>query len=588
MPFSRRDAFKLGGLGALGVAGLAIPLGNVVSAKDPSQLPKGRAPVPYGPTFGSAGNPFVRLQVLQKIRHEEYPADGKGPIDYYDQSQRTGSISVIPGSPKMLTPVIGYDDPVYKVARVPGYRIDVNRGTRIELLMRNKLPLTHPTFGTPMHTSTHLHGSASLPQYDGYASDITQPGQVKRYRYPNCQPARTLWYHDHGVHYTAQNVYSGLATQYHLHDDMERGLLPTHDESQPYGGPASEYDVGLIVSDMMFQANGSQLYDDRNRSGLWGDVILVNGQPWPVMKVKRRIYRFRVLDASISRSYRFTLSNPNVPMVMVATDGGLMPNAQPITQWRHGTAERYEVLIDFSKVPAGTRVELKNLSNPDNRDYTNTGKVMAFDVIADAFDTSTPASTVFPDVLNPGQETMALKEKDAKKIRNIRVQRNDVTNVWNLNDMTWDDIVASGYKKVIADPALGDVEIWEIENKSGGWFHPLHIHLIDFKVLSRNGKAPFAWELGAKDVIYVGEAEKIRLLMQFGKKDDPDFGVQTGRYMIHCHNLVHEDHDMMSQFSVGIKQSEMDPDTNTNVPPIATDYNHPIKADPPYADNSAP
>ena len=58
--------------------------------------------------------------------------------------------------------------------------------------------------------------------------------------------------------------------------------------------------------------------------------------------------------------------------------------------------------------------------------------------------------------------------------------------------------------------------------------------------------------------------------------------------MIHCHNLVHEDHDMMSQFSVGLKQSDMDSDTDTNVPPIATDYNHPIKADPPYADNSAP
>jgi FtsP/CotA-like multicopper oxidase with cupredoxin domain len=338
---------------------------------------------------------------------------------------------------------------------------------------------------------------------------------------------------------------------------------------------------------MMFQANGSQQYDDRNRSGLWGDVILVNGQPWPVMKVKRRIYRFRVLDASISRSYRFTLS-PQLPMVMVATDGGLMPKAQPITQWRHGTAERYEVLIDFSAVPAGTRVELKNLSNPDNRDYANTGKVMAFDVIADPFDTSTPSSTSFPTVLNQYQETMALLEKNAKKVRNIRVQHDDVTNVWNLNGMTWDDIVASGYKKVIADPALGDTEIWEIENKSGGWFHPLHIHLIDFKVLSRNGKAPFAWELGPKDVIYVGESEKIRLLMQFGKVGDKDFGVQTGRYMIHCHNLVHEDHDMMSQFSVGLKQSDMDSNMDTNTPPIATDYNHPIKAAPPYADSSAP
>jgi FtsP/CotA-like multicopper oxidase with cupredoxin domain len=230
-------------------------------------------------------------------------------------------------------------------------------------------------------------------------------------------------------------------------------------------------------------------------------------------------------------------------------------------------------------VPVGSRVELRNLSNPDNRDFTNTGKVMAFDVVADPFDTSTPSSTSFPDVLNPGQETMLLKETDAKQVRNIRVQHNDTTNMWTLNDMTWEDIVASGYKKVIADPALGDTEIWEIENKSGGWFHPLHIHLIDFKVLSRNGKAPFAWELGAKDVIYVGESEKIRLLMKFGKVGDPHYGVQTGRYMIHCHNLVHEDHDMMSQFSVGLKQSDMDTDM---------DINHPIKAAPPYADTSAP
>ena len=65
-------------------------------------------------------------------------------------------------------------------------------------------------------TSVHLHGSASLPQYDGYASDITNPGQWKDYRYPNTQQARTLWYHDHGVHHTAQNVSMGLAGQYHV------------------------------------------------------------------------------------------------------------------------------------------------------------------------------------------------------------------------------------------------------------------------------------------------------------------------------------------------------------------------------------
>ena len=92
-----------------------------------------------------------------------------------------------------------------------------------------------------MPISTHLHGSASLPQYDGYASDITTPGQKKYYQYPNFQPARTLWYHDHGVHYTAQNAYSGLASQYHLHDAQERALLPQ-----------GEFDVAITLSDMMF------------------------------------------------------------------------------------------------------------------------------------------------------------------------------------------------------------------------------------------------------------------------------------------------------------------------------------------------
>jgi len=33
--------------------------------------------------------------------------------------------------------------------------------------------------------------------------------------------------------------------------------------------------------------------------------------------------------------------------------------------------------------------------------------------------------------------------------------------------MTWEDIIASGYKEVVANPASGDVQIWEITNKSG-------------------------------------------------------------------------------------------------------------------------
>jgi len=531
MRISRRDALKLGGLATVGAAGLALPFGRSVSGGTPSLLSSRNFPKPYAAAF-------VRLPVLAPYKQA---VDELGPINYYDVTARAGSVGIVPG---LTTPVLGY------AGEVPARRIDVDQGTRVAMTMHNALPKLHPTFGTPMDISTHLHGSASLPEYDGYASDITAVGQKKTYQYPNFQPARTLWYHDHGVHYTAQNAYSGLASQYHLHDPAERALLPQ-----------GEYDVALTLSDMMFQANGSQLYDDRTHSGLWGDVILVNGRPWPVMKVQKRIYRFRLLNASLSRSYRPSLS-PAAPMYMVATDGGLMPTSQEVTNYRHGSAERYEFLIDFSKFATGQRVEMRNLSNPNNRDFDFTGKIMAFDVVDDPYDKNDPTARTIPKTL-VSSDVMSLQPTSRMKVRNIQVRRDDVTNEWNLNGESWHDVIDSGYKSVLANPDLGDSEIWEIENKSGGWFHPVHIHLIDFKILSRNGRPPFNYELGPKDVVYVGEAEKVRLLMTFGP--------HRGKYMVHCHNLPHEDHDMMHQFSVGLKDGDHD-------------YHDPIEADRPTAD----
>ena len=112
--------------------------------------------------------------------------------------------------------------------------------------MRNQLPKNHPALGHLLATSTHLHGSTTLPQYDGYASDVTLPGFCKDYVYPNDQAAHTLWYHDHGVHHTAQNVYSGLAALCLMHDKKKRELLPQ-----------GTIDVPLVISDARFAADGS-------------------------------------------------------------------------------------------------------------------------------------------------------------------------------------------------------------------------------------------------------------------------------------------------------------------------------------------
>jgi hypothetical protein len=42
-----------------------------------------------------------------------------------------------------------------------------------------------------------------------------------------------------------------------------------------------------------------------------------------------------------------------------------------------------------------------------------------------------------------------------------------------------------------AAPRAGDYEVWNFENDSGGWFHPVHLHLLHagfgFVVIDRNG-----------------------------------------------------------------------------------------------------
>lgn len=525
---SRREVLQLGAFSALGVIGMSGGDDPVSTAPllTKSQLAPANMPVPYAGVFR-------RPPELVPYQTGFDDGDPSRPFARYALTQKLGQAQFVPG---LATTVAGYN------GIFPGPTIRLSQGTRSEVRIRNALPangLLHPS---AFRTVTHLHGSASLPQYDGYANDFTAVGKVKNYQYPNWQPARTLWYHDHNMHMTAQNVYSGLAGIYPLHDPFELAQLPQ-----------GEFDVPLMISDAMFKADGSLGYNDNERKGLWGDIIMVNGVPWPTMKVKPRIYRFRVLIASISRSYRPTLSTGE-PIYIVGTDGGMTPTVQAIQSWRQGTAERYEILIDFRKYRPGQSVELRNLSNKNNVDFANTGKIMKFTVVADS-GTNAGSISAIPTSLDDGGAThpalgglatMSLTPEMAKVKRKMVVERGN--GLWKINGTTWADVEASNFTKLFGNPQPYDVEEWTITNASGGWFHPVHIHLIDGKIIRRNtnGGKPFAWEKGPKDVFYVGENESVTVLMQF------DTGTASGgRYMIHCHNLVHEDHDMMIQFAVG-------------------------------------
>jgi FtsP/CotA-like multicopper oxidase with cupredoxin domain len=87
------------------------------------------------------------------------------------------------------------------------------------------------------------------------------------------------------------------------------------------------------------------------------------------------------------------------------------------------------------------------------------------------------------------------------------------------------------------------VEHWLLTNLSGDWTHPIHIHLEEHQIMNRNRVAPTVpADLGRKDVTQLHPNERVELFFRF--RD------WLGKYPIHCHNVVHEDHAMMALWHV--------------------------------------
>ncbi|KAH0282533.1 oxidase cueO precursor, partial [Aureobasidium sp. EXF-3399] len=374
-------------------------------------------------------------------------------------------------------------------------------------------------------SSIHLHGSFSRSPFDGYADDVTEVGQYKDYYYPNRQNARTLWYHDHAVDHTAENAYYGQAGFYILHDDHERSL----------NLPSGAYDVPLALAARFYNQDGT-LWDpeaNEEKTSVHGDVIHVNGAPWPFMDVEaRKTYKI----------YMELESKPGIPLpfTVVGSDTGFLEKSVSSSDLYIGVAERWEIVIDFSDY-AGKNIIVKNTPGiaADN-DFAGTDRIMQFRVGS--------SDTVTDSITGNGPVPSALRTVDYPPpktgIDHSLVFQQD-GGLWNINGATWSTGAAHPELRVLAKPKRGSIEIWELINKSGGWSHPIHIHLIDFQVISRTGGSrgiqPYE-KVALKDVVWLGPNERVQVIARYQPWD--------GVYMFHCHNLIHEDHEMLVDFNV--------------------------------------
>ena len=476
------------------------------------------------------------------------------PRRYYRIRVREAYHSFHPELPQQK--IWGYD------GMTPGPTFVVRYGEPILVRFENELPRDHMGFGSP-EISTHLHNGHTPSESDGFPGDyfsaykhgptLTRVGRFKDHHYPNnlsngadfpdsdgnpSSALGTLWYHDHRMEFTAPNVYRGLAGFYLIFDGIDSGNERDPDPRAlrlPSG--VGVYDIPLVFQDRSFDSGGYLYYNQLDPEGIVGEKFLVNGKIQPYFSVTRRKYRFRCLNGSAVRFYQFYLVHENQDhgFIHISNDGNLLPAPLSVDKLRLAVAERGDIVVDFAQFPLGSKVYLVNrLEHLDGRGPTGNlltpgTPILRFDVDRDLPYGETDPSQV-PAVLRPLAAPLVPKNVTVRKWQFDR--ENDQ---WTVNNKLFD------VSKPAAVIKRGVDEIWELKTASG-WSHPVHIHFEEARILTRNGLPPPPHERGRKDVFELHPGETVRILICF-----EDF---IGKYIMHCHNTVHEDHHMMVRFDV--------------------------------------
>ena len=432
------------------------------------------------------------------------------------------------------------------------------------------------------------------------------------FQYPNTQRASTAWYHDHTLGMTRLNVYAGPAGFFIIRGgpegdkaviDVRTGLAAVLPGPAPaIGDPAgvTYYEIPIAIQDRAFNADGSLFYPDTRAffdgiagpyvpqtdiSPIWnpeffGNVMMVNGNTWPFQVVERRRYRFRLLNGCDSRFLILDFNGiPGVEVWQIGNEGGFL--AAPVNHTAMGNrlllgpAERADVIVDFTNVPAGPHV-LRNVGPDepfggglpgvdfDSADPDTTGQVMEFEVVpAQASDPTTPPQFLSLPVIAPisggTRRSLALLEEMSEffedapaetRLGTVAGDPNDDAGAWT--SLAWDDPITE-------NPAVGATEVWEFYNATAD-AHPMHIHERLFQVVDRQAivvdemnatvqvapdslpRPPEPWENGWKDTVIAYPGEVTRVTMRF---ENP------GQYVWHCHIVEHEDNEMMRPYRIG-------------------------------------
>lgn len=366
----------------------------------------------------------------------------------------------------------------------------------------------------------HWHGLHLPAEMDGHPKYAIAPGQSTDITFPIINRAGTYFYHAHTDMRTAEQVYRGIAGMF-IVDDDEDTALPL---------PRGIYDVPLMISDKHFDDTKQLSYLPGAldlRGGFLGETILVNGTVDAYHSVAPTLYRFRVVNNSNARTYKLALSN-DASFTVIGTDGGLIEKPVSVKSCFLSPAERLDILVDFSTYQSGTEITLKSISFPYDGPQSSSSVIEGAELNILRFDVSTSGTSgaQIPTALST---IVAYKEADALRTRQF--------NLFHSGTMHMINGLSFSMNRIDYTIPFGELEIWEFLNNTTE-IHPMHIHGLQFQVLDRSSSSVlFTNDLGWKDTVMVAGLDTVRVLVKFDTYE--------GLFLLHCHNLEHEDHGMM-------------------------------------------
>ncbi|WP_268913492.1 multicopper oxidase family protein [Lentilactobacillus sp. SPB1-3] len=412
---------------------------------------------------------------------------------YYTVIAQAGETQFLPGA---KTKTWGYN------ANYLGQTIIFKKGKHIHVTLKNELPEL---------TTFHWHGlNVPGPIIDGGCHAPVYPGESSEIEFDCDQPAATLWLHAHPCPSTAQHVWKGLATGVVVQDDVEAAL--------PFPRNYGVDDIPVILQDRKFHDDNQFDYmADYDPDGVQGPTPVINGTINPYFDVTTQQVRLRLLDGANRREWRLHFSD-DLEFTQIASDGGVLPEPVTFTHLMLTCAERAEIIVDFGNYKPGDEVTL----------YSDDIAILTFKIHEFA---SNPLN--LPDHL--------------VDVPDPEVTPNSQTHKVVMSGMD-EEVALNGRKfdmqRIDDRQQLGNVEVWDITNTNdmdGGMLHPYHMHGTQFKIISRNGHAPYPNEMGLKDTVSVNPGEEVKIKVWFN---------HTGVFMNHCHIIEHEDGGMMAQFEI--------------------------------------